>query len=185
MRKAQINMKSCIGILCTTLYCTGMLSANQAIAPMNRPVPAPSFHLEDPGSNVHQLSDFRGKVVIVNFWASWCAPCREELPSMNRVRAALKQQEVAMLAINLGEDLEAVNAFIDEFPIDFTVLLDRDGTISQRWQVTGMPTTFVVNPCGEIAYRIIGKREWDSEEILGLIRELIITGRSAQPSINR
>jgi len=185
MSMAQINIKSGIGVICVALYCTGMLSANQLNAPMNRPVPALSFNLEDPGSHVHQLSDFRGKVLIVNFWASWCAPCREELPSMNRARAALKQKDVAMLAINLGEDREAVNAFIDDFPIDFTVLLDHDGTVGQSWQVTGMPTTFLVNPRGEIVYRIVGKREWDSEEILGLIRELIIEGRTAQPSKNR
>jgi peroxiredoxin len=180
MRMAQINIKSSIGVLCIALYSTGMLSANPLNAPMNRPVPAPSFHLEDQGSHVHQLSDFRGKVVIVNFWASWCAPCREELPSMNRARTVLKQKDVAMLAINLGEDREAVNAFIDDFPIDFTVLLDHDGSVGQGWQVTGMPTTFVVNSRGEIVYRIVGKREWDSVEILELIRKLIIERSSAR-----
>jgi peroxiredoxin len=152
---------------------------------MNRPVPAPSFRLEDPRSRVHQLADFRGKVVIVNFWASWCVPCREELPSMNRARAVLKHKDVAMLAINLGEDREAVNAFIDDFPIDFTVLLDHDGMIGQGWQVTGMPTTFVVNTRGEIVYRMVGKRDWDSEGILRLIREQIIDERAAQPTKNR
>jgi len=181
MRITHIRILPSIGVLFISLYCTAMLSANQVIAPMSRPVLAPSFHLEDPDRNAYQLSDFRGKVLIVNFWASWCTPCLEELPALNRARAALKQEEVAMLAINLGEDLEAVTAFIDDYPIDFTVLLDRHGTISQRWQVTGMPTTFVVNPRGELVYRIVGKRKWDSEEILGLIRELISTGRSDEP----
>jgi peroxiredoxin len=97
----------------------------------------------------------------------------------------LKQNDVAMLAINLGEDRDAVNTFVEDYPIDFTVLLDHDGSVSQGWQVKGMPTTFVVNPHGEIVYRIVGKHEWDSEDILGLIRELISAGRSAPPPKNR
>ncbi|MCG8427358.1 MAG: TlpA family protein disulfide reductase [Chromatiales bacterium] len=141
--------------------------------------PAPPFHLEDLNGRLHHLTEYRGKVLVVNFWASWCAPCREELPSMNRAWEALQGENVAMLAINLGEDREAVDAFIKDFPIDFTVLLDRRGNISQRWRVTGMPTTFLVDPQGNIAYRIVGKREWDSDELLQLVRELVlVSGRN-------
>jgi peroxiredoxin len=77
-----------------------------------------------------------------------------------------------MLAINVGEDREAVLAFSQDYPIDFQVLLDSYGNISQRWRVVGMPTTFLVNRNGEIIHRIAGKREWDSEEMLGLVRGL-------------
>jgi peroxiredoxin len=134
--------------------------------------PAPPFRLPDLHGEYHHSSEYRGKVLIVNFWASWCAPCREELPSMNRAWAELQDESVVMLAINVGEDREAVLAFNRDYPIDFQVLLDSYGNISQRWRVVGMPTTFLVNRKGKIIHRIAGKREWDSEELLGLVRGL-------------
>ena len=129
-------------------------------------VPAPSFHLQDLKGRFHRLSDFRGKVLIVNFWATWCAPCREELPSMNRAWEILKDKAVVMLAINVGEDQEAVQAFSRDYPINFQILLDMKGSASQRWGVTAMPTTFLVDSEGKIARRIMGKRNWDSAEQL-------------------
>jgi thiol-disulfide isomerase/thioredoxin len=134
---------------------------------------APPFALQDPDRQVHRLADFSGKVVVVNFWASWCVPCRQELPSMNRASRALPDAAVVWLAVNVGEDREAVDAFRNDYPIAFTVLLDTDGRVSQDWRVTGMPTTFVVTPQGEIAYQIVGKRDWDDATHLQLLRQLI------------
>lgn len=134
---------------------------------------APQFTLQDPDRQVHRLADFSGKVVVVNFWASWCVPCRQELPSMNRASRALPGESVVWLAVNVGEDREAVEAFRNDYPIAFTVLLDTDGRVSQDWSVTGMPTTFVINPQGEIEHQIVGKREWDDATHLRLLRQLI------------
>jgi peroxiredoxin len=142
------------------------LLAEDEPAPEVNLVVAPPFDLLDPQGKHHQLKDYRGRVVIVNFWASWCVPCRRELPSMNRAWAKLKPKGVVMLAINLGEEVEAVQAFLKDFPIDFPVLLDRQGRTSQEWRVRGLPTTFVLNPQGEIAYREIGEREWDAAALL-------------------
>lgn len=77
-----------------------------------------------------------------------------------------------MLAINVGEDQQAVSAFIEDYPIDFGLLLDSYGNISQRWQVRGLPTTFILNPKGEIVYRVVGDREWDDVNLLQQVREL-------------
>ena len=137
------------------------------------PVKAPSFALPDLKHKEHRLPDYVGKVLVVNFWASWCVPCREELPSMNRAASKLREQPVVWIAINVGEDRAAVEAFSADYPIDFTVLLDPSGRISQSWQVTGMPTTFVINREGNIAHRIIGKREWDDDTHLQMIIEVI------------
>jgi peroxiredoxin len=133
---------------------------------------APQFSLPGLDHNVYRLSDFRGRVMVVNFWASWCVPCREELPSMNRASRILDSQAIAWLAINVGEGREAVEAFRGDYPIEFTVLLDADGRVSKDWWVTGMPTTFVINTKGEIAHKVIGKREWDRPAHLQMLRQL-------------
>lgn len=141
--------------------------------PEASPVEAPSFVLTDLGRNEHRLLDYAGKVLVVNFWASWCVPCREELPSMNRAAAKLRDHPLAWFAVNVGEDREAVTAFTADYPIDFTVLLDPSGQVSQSWQVVGMPTTFVLNRQGYVAHRIIGKRAWDDQLHLQMLIELI------------
>ncbi|MCU7803898.1 MAG: TlpA family protein disulfide reductase [Candidatus Thiodiazotropha sp. (ex Lucinoma borealis)] len=148
------------------------LSASQTVVPQQYLMPAPPFHLQDLDGKFHHLSDFRGRVLIVNFWASWCTPCREELPSMNRAWSQLKQEGISMLAINVGEDQQAVSAFIEDYPIDFGLLLDSYGNISQRWQVRGLPTTFILNAKGEIVYRVVGDREWDDASLLQQVRDL-------------
>ena len=134
---------------------------------------APSFTLPGLERKIHRLSDYIGKVVVVNFWASWCVPCRQELPSMNRASRMLRNEAVVWLAVNVGEDREAVRAFRNDYPIDFTVLLDSDGKVSKDWWVTGMPSTFVISPQGDTVHHIVGKRDWDDAKHLQLLRQLI------------
>lgn len=134
--------------------------------------PASPFILQDPAGHYHRLVDYRGKVLIVNFWASWCAPCREELPSMNRAWKVLENEPVAMLAINVSDDREALEAFLQDYAIDFSVLLDPLGDASRRWQVSGLPTTFVLDRDGRIVHRMVGKRDWDNLDLLQLVRRL-------------
>jgi len=134
--------------------------------------PAPPFLLQDPQGGYHRLVDYSGKVLIVNFWASWCAPCREELPLLNQVWSQLKGGSVAMLAVNVSDDRDAVSAFMQDYPIDFDVLLDPHGHVSRRWQVTGLPTTFVIDPYGRITHRLVGKRDWERSDLLQLVRDL-------------
>ena len=92
---------------------------------------------------------------------------------MNRASRALRNEAVVWLAVNVGEDSEAVEAFRSDYPIAFTVLLDTDGRVSKDWQIAGMPTTFVINPEGEIAHQIVGKRDWNDAAHLQLVRQLI------------
>lgn len=146
------------------------------------PIPlakAPQFTLSSVDRKTYQLSDFRGKLLVVNFWASWCLPCRDEFPSMNRASKTLGNQAIVWLAINVGEDREAIEAFRSDFPIDFTVLLDTDGRVSEAWRVSGMPTTYVINADGDTAYKAVGKREWDDARHLRMLRRLSDHGASA------
>ncbi len=130
---------------------------------------AAAFKLTDLAGKSYQLKDLKGKVVIVNFWASWCGPCRKEMPSMNKAWQALRDNNVVMLAINFGESKQAVADFVKTIPIDFPVLLDETNTASSDWNVTAMPTTVVVDQQGKIVERILGPREWDSPKMIDAI----------------
>ena len=133
---------------------------------------APEFVLRDLDGNQHRLSDYRGQVVIINFWATWCPPCREEMPSMQRAWESLKNDGIHMLAINVGEDEDTIFQFTANYPVDFPLLMDSDSGVINQWPVRDLPTTFVVDPKGRISYRAIGGREWDDPALLSLVRAL-------------
>jgi len=137
----------------------------------DRPL-APGFTLTDLDGNSHRLSDYRGQVVIVNFWATWCPPCRAEMPSMQRAWEQLQKQGIVMLGINVGEDEDTIFQFTADYPVEFPLLLDQESKVIDQWPVLGLPTTFVVDPGGRIAYRAIGGREWDDPELLAQVRKL-------------
>ena len=130
---------------------------------------APQFTLPDMDGEMFSLSSYKGKTVIINFWATWCPPCREELPSMNRAWAKIKDGNIAMIAINVGEDEDTIFSFMGDYPIDFQVLLDQSGEVIKQWPIKGLPTTFVIDPQGRLYYRAIGGREWDSNALLEMI----------------
>jgi peroxiredoxin len=164
MRAAQLPI--ILLLLC------GMASADQSLAPVPGRPPAPDFVLPDTVGKLHRLSDYRGRPVIINFWATWCPPCREEIPSMNRAWRSLRESGVVMLAINVGEDEDTIFVFTADYPAEFPLLLDRSGEVISQWPVKGLPTSYVIAPDGTLAYRAIGGREWDDEKLLELIRRL-------------
>ena len=133
---------------------------------------APYFKLFDMDGNVYRLSDFRGRVIIVNFWATWCPPCREEMPSMQRAWEQLRDEGILMWGINVGEDEDTIFQFTADYPVDFPLLLDIHSGVTARWPVRGLPTTFVVDPAGRLVYQAIGSREWDDPELLEQVRAL-------------
>lgn len=139
---------------------------------LDKPIPAPDFSLVDMDGETHTLASYKGKPLIINFWATWCPPCRAELPSMNRGWAKIKDEGIAMVAVNVGEDEDTIFAFSGDYPIDFTVLLDKSGEIINKWPIKGLPTTFVLDKQGKLVYRAIGGREWDSDELLNIVRDL-------------
>ncbi|MCK5896046.1 MAG: TlpA family protein disulfide reductase [Cocleimonas sp.] len=136
---------------------------------------APDFELADLADNIHRLADYKGKPLVINFWATWCPPCRKEMPSMNRAWKQLKEDGIQMLAINIGEDEADIHAFKDEHPIDFTTLLDPQSESLDSWRIKGLPTTYIISPKGVVAYSAIGPREWDDKRILDKIRALKTT----------
>ncbi len=148
------------------------LHAEQALTPLTDKQLAPALVLIDMDGVKHNIRDYRGKPVIINFWATWCPPCRRELPSMNHAWKKIKDEGIVMLAVNVGEDEDTIFTFMADYPIDFTVLLDSSGEVSAKWPVVGLPTTFVLDKEGRLVYRAIGGREWDDDSLLEKVRSL-------------
>ena len=132
---------------------------------------APNVELPDLDGKMIKLSDFKGKVVLVNFWATWCPPCRKEIPSMQRAWKILEKEDVMMLAIHIGGSMDKIWTFLTDYDVDFPVLFDAGGKSPKGWPLVGLPTSFVVDTQGRIALRAIGGREWDDPK---LIQEILV-----------
>jgi len=133
----------------------------------------PPLALQDLEGRPHRLADYRGKVVLVNFWATWCAPCLSEMPSIGKLRAALAGRPFAVLAVNLGEPESRIRRFMEQVPLDFPVLLDRDTAAAKAWRARILPASFVVGPDGRIRYSVLGEIDWTEERVRKLIAALL------------
>jgi thiol-disulfide isomerase/thioredoxin len=135
--------------------------------------PTPALELADLQGKPHRLQDYRGSVVMVNFWATWCAPCREEMPSMERLSASLQGRRFVVLAVNLAEPESRIRKFLEGMPVSFPVLLDRDAAASRAWQARMLPATYIVGPDGAIRYRQLGELDWSRPEVRDQILALL------------
>jgi thiol-disulfide isomerase/thioredoxin len=118
------------------------------------------------------LRDFRGKVVVLNFWATWCEPCREEMPSLQRLRAQMSGKPVEVLTVNYGEWPQRIEPFMKREKIDLPVLLDTQKEAAKDWNAGGLPITFVVDRKGAVRYWVFGERDWSQGEPLRLVESL-------------
>ncbi len=146
--------------------------AGQALHPIADHRAAPGFALYDMDDKQHSLADYRGKVVIVNFWATWCPPCRQEFPSMEKAYQQLQKDDIVMLAIDVGEDGDTIFEFTADYPVTFPILMDMDAKITRQYGVIGLPTTYIIDPQGRLAYQVIGTREWTDPGLLNAIRTI-------------
>jgi peroxiredoxin len=139
--------------------------------------PAPDFALRDLQGRTHRLAEFRGKVVFLNVWATWCPPCRMEMPSMERLHRRLQGKDFVMLAVSEDEDGPAmVQRFIDQLGITFPVLIDPEGIVPGRYGVTGYPETFVIDREGRVIQHTIGPEDWNSEQSFQYFARLLEAG---------
>ena len=146
--------------LCLSACAT--LAAAQQLRPWQGGA-TPPLALQDLDGRAHALQDYRGKVVLINFWATWCEPCRAEMPSINKLRASLAGQPFAVLAVNLGENEQRIRRFMAQVPLEFTVLLDRDNSAAKAWRTRVLPASFLVGPDGRVRYAVIGEYDWEQD----------------------
>lgn len=166
------------GLICryfpTLLIALSLTSPNAYAATFRKldPTPPPPLVLRDLNGTSHDLTAYRGKVVLVNFWASWCPPCREEMPSMQRLKQKLDGKPFVILAVASGEEAQDSAAFLNIVKVNFAVLPDPDAAVTRRWKVYGLPTSFLISPDGQLRYALTGPAEWDEPETMRLIESL-------------
>lgn len=152
-------------------------------APLDRGSAAPGFALSSLHGDTVRLADHRGRVVLLNFWATWCAPCRWEMPALERVHRELGPQGLAVLAVNVdaapgtldgfGYPGGDVGAFVRELGLDFTILLDPSAQVLRRYRINGLPTTFLIDREGRVVEKMVGPAEWDQPPHSTRIRRLL------------
>ena len=135
---------------------------------------APDFQLEDTKGNEVSLSELRGKIVLINFWATWCPPCIEEMPSMERLNEVLAGDDFVMLAINTEENgRNVVPAFLEKTPYTFPILYDDKGVVQKRYGVYKFPESFIVGKDGKVVEKIIGPLDWSSPKTISYLKTLV------------
>ncbi len=141
---------------------------------INKIIPASDFELLDMDEEPVRLSDYKGKVVLLNFWATWCPPCIREMPSMEHLQNKVESEKFKVIAINQMENPDDVFAFTGQLDVDptFKILFDTSSRVSQDYAVRGLPTTYLIDKQGNIRYRAVGGREFDHPEVVKIIKQL-------------
>ncbi|MFQ5644433.1 MAG: TlpA disulfide reductase family protein [Thiogranum sp.] len=176
--------KTLLVLLFTVGAWTGPGSATELHA-FPQPVVPPPLAAPDLAGSSHSLDGLRGKVVLVNFWASWCRPCLAEMPSMQRLFRLMKGRPFALLAVNVEESKATVWRFRKLLQPGFPTLLDTDGEVAREWRVTIYPTSYLIDPEGRIRYVARGALEWDEPEIIRSIETLMPAGSNAVQTGNQ
>ncbi len=141
---------------------------------------APDFAAPDLSGQAVRLSAHRGRVVLVNVWATWCPPCREEMPSMEVLHQRLKDRGFVLLAVSEDEGgPDAVKSFVEQTKVSFPVLLDPDGDVGRKYGVWGFPESFLVDREGRIVERVIGPRDWATPAQIARIEALLAAPQTA------
>ncbi len=151
------------------LFCGGTVSAKEVSGP------APNFTLPDSQGNPVNLEDFRGEVVMINFWASWCIPCRQEMPFLEKLYQRYKDLGFTIIGINVEEDTQMAHAMLKKIPVSFPILFDQTNAVSKLYQVSGMPTTILIDKSGNQRFEhkgyLPGIEEKYKTQVKALIRE--------------
>ncbi|WP_428648769.1 TlpA disulfide reductase family protein [Roseibium sp.] len=127
----------------------------------------------DLDGRIHSLEDYRGKTLIVSFWATWCPPCRKEMPTLARLNRELGSDKFAVLAVNVGDKDKKVRAFLEQAELDgLPILIDDKGTLPGKWYLRGLPVTYILNGSGDVILGAIGERVWDAPEMIAALKGL-------------
>lgn len=136
-----------VAAIAYTVYVTATKDPNKVIKAGDS---APNFVLTDLDGKKHQLSDYKGQGVLLNFWGTWCPPCKEEMPALNNAYAKYKDQNVQVISINIAQSNFEVQNFVDEYKLDFPMTIDRSKSVMRAYNVDQLPATFLINKEGKI-----------------------------------
>lgn len=136
-------------------------------------IQAPNFMLQDLTGKSVNLTELQGKIVFLNFWATWCPPCRAEMPSIENFYNRYKEKDVHVLAVNIQEEAPVVRSFLEKNLYSFPIVLDSSGRTAQLYGIRGIPTTFILDRKGNVLGTLVGSREWDTPEVYRLFDTLL------------
>ena len=168
-----------VAAACTLLMCTAASAAD--LSPYAAAPEAPPLRLQDPTGREHRLEDYRGNLVLVNFWASWCPPCIKEMPSIRRLAEHLDGRPFRVLAVNVRQSAAMARRFRSSLGEAAIILADDRGEAFDAWGGQVMPTSFLVDAEGRLRYRAYGEVEWDGTEAIELIERLMPDRSDAAP----
>jgi DsbE subfamily thiol:disulfide oxidoreductase len=154
---------------------SGLSVADRQAAAQVEDSPAPSFSMETLDGSTVSLDEMRGDIVVINFWATWCLPCRQEAPAFRRLSEEYESKGVRFLGINERDDRASAQTFVREFRLDYPSVFDPSGSLAFDFELYAMPTTFVVDPDGVIRYRFVGYLT--ETDLRGAIEDLLQEGR--------
>ncbi len=158
------------GLLLACLFAMALGGGAQAAALKGQ---APNFTLKATSGKNLKLSEMAGNVVLINFWASWCGPCREEMPLLNDLHNKYEPLGFTVLGVNVEEDPKNATGFLKNFPVDFPVVLDNQNTVSQQYNVVAMPTTVLVDRDGNVRYLHKGYKAGDEQKYRKIVKKLV------------
>lgn len=151
--------------------------AEPRLTAVPEPIEAPALSVPDLAGTLHRIEDFRGRTLVVSFWATWCAPCQVEMPSLARLARQVPADELVVLAVNLGDKRERIDEFLGKVDTEgLNILSDADNALADPWHIVGLPVTYVVAPDGRLSLVALGAREWDEAAMLERLRQVAATG---------
>lgn len=153
-----------------------LLSEARIPPPIEAGLPAPAFTLQDLDGTSVELESLRGQIVLVNFWATWCKPCEDEMPAMERLYQALRSRGFVLLAISVDESDEPVRPFVELHGLTFPILMDSEKTVAAAYQSNRYPESYLIGRDGVLIERYIGPREWDAPAYVSRIERLLDEG---------
>lgn len=162
-----------LAILACPLFGAASAKEDAVLTPWSGTPDAPPIDLLRPDGSPVNLKDLRGKVVLVNFWATWCEPCVAEMPSLQRLRSEFGAERLEVLGVNFQEGPARINAFVQRAGITFPIVRDTDGAVARSWSARVFPSTFVVDRGGRIRFALMGEADWTSPAIVNAIRPLL------------
>jgi len=157
--------------ICSSLMLLAACGSVPDVARVGKP--APDFTLVDRHGKTWTLSELKGQVVFVNFWATWCAPCREEMPSMQRLYEKMPKDTFKMLAILNNDDPALANSFAEKLGLTMPILDDQDNTVGVQYGLTGIPETFIINKNGIIVKKFLGPAQWNAPRFTQMLKRFI------------
>lgn len=182
MKKALLVVSTVLVLIAATYYADKATRVKATVRVKNTEQseektigqPAPDVTLKDLGSNEVLLSQYKGKVVLVNFWATWCAPCREEMPAMERLYLKHRERGFVLLAVSVDSDASLVKPFLEKLKLTFPVTLDAKMDLANSYGVRALPASFLIDRNGYLTALALGPRAWDNRAAHALVEGMLV-----------